>query len=181
MGSELMWPLLCLIVGLLLVIAEAFIPSGGVIGVLAAGLLGLSLWLAFQQSMWLGLKFLAALAVLVPIVAVVGIQIWPYTPIGRKMILAPPEGEDIEPAVAGVGGGTRLEHLVGQYGRALTTLRPSGVVEVEGRRLDALSEEGLIDAGAPVRAIEVRGNQLVVRSVATDPLLMDLVGDEPAA
>jgi membrane-bound serine protease (ClpP class) len=56
-----------------------------------------------------------------------------------------------------------LHHLIGQFGRALTPLRPSGVVDFEGRRLDGLAEEGLIPAGTLVKAISIRGNQLVVR------------------
>src|SRR5262249_61874590 len=58
----------------------------------------------------------------------------------------------------------RLDHLVGQLGGALTPLRPSGLVDFDGRRLDGLSEEGLIPSGALIRAIRVRGGQLIVRT-----------------
>jgi membrane-bound ClpP family serine protease len=176
-----MWPLICLIVGLVLLISEIFVPSGGVLGILAAGLLGLSLWLSFAHSTALGAKFLGALAVLVPVVAVVGVQLWPHTPVGRRMILRPPTEDDYEPAVPGAAGGTRLEHVVGQFGRSVTTLRPSGVVEVAGRRFDALSEDGMIGPGEAVRAIEARGNQLVVRAAKGDPLFEDLVGGDRLA
>jgi membrane-bound serine protease (ClpP class) len=60
-----------------------------------------------------------------------------------------------------------LDHLVGQLGRALTPLRPSGLVDFDGRRLDGLSEEGFIPSGSLVRAVRIRGGQLVVR-VAPD-------------
>jgi membrane-bound ClpP family serine protease len=70
--------------------------------------------------------------------------------------------------------------LVGQLGRTLTPLRPSGLVDFEGRRLDALSEEGLIPAGALIRALRVRSGQLIVRP-APDPPLEQLVSlpDQP--
>ena len=61
MSSDLIWPLICLIVGLILLVAEVFVPSGGLIGLLAIGLLIVSLGLAFAQSMNRGLAFLVAL------------------------------------------------------------------------------------------------------------------------
>ena len=51
---------------------------------------------------------------------------------------------------------------MGQLGRALTPLRPSGMVDFDGRRLDGLSEEGLIPSGALIRAVRVRSGQLVI-------------------
>lgn len=181
MGGDLMWPLVCLACGLLLVVAEAFIPSGGLLGVLSAGLLLLSLWLAFQRGMMTGLSFLVALAVFVPMALALALSVWPHTPIGRRMLLAPPDEDDLEIAPAQVAGGTRLEHLIGQYGRTLTPLRPSGVVDIQGRRIDAMSEEGLIASGTLIRAIQLRAGQLVVRVASTDPAFQDLVDDRPGA
>ena len=63
----------------------------------------------------------------------------------------------------------RLDHLIGQYGRAFTPLRPSGMVDFDGRRLDGLAEEGLIPSGALVRAVRIRGGQLIVRTGPTRP------------
>jgi membrane-bound serine protease (ClpP class) len=71
--------------------------------------------------------------------------------------------------------GSPLEHLLGQYGRTLTPLRPSGMVDFDGRRLDALSEEGLLPAGALVQAVRLRGREIVVR--AADPRGLDAIGD----
>ena len=66
--------------------------------------------------------------------------------------------------------GVMLDHLIGQFGRALTPLRPSGLVDFEGRRLDGLSEEGLIPSGALVRAVQVRSGQIVVRAASEKTL-----------
>lgn len=161
MGTELVWPSLCLAIGLILLIAEVFIPSGGLIGLLALGFLIVSLWLAFAHSTALGLKFLVALGILVPIALATAVHLWPRTPIGRHMMLKPPEPEDLEPEA----GGVVLAHLVGQFGRALTPLRPTGLVDFEGRRLEGLSEEGLVPVGALVRAVQVRGGRIIVRPV----------------
>src|SRR5688572_18496120 len=133
--SYLAWPILLLAVGLILLMAEAFIPSGGLIGLLAVGCLGVSLYQAFTvpNAPNLGWKFLAAEIILIPIAAVVAIQLWPRTPLARRIFLPPPAPEDTDTAHSR----TRLDHLIGDFGRALTPLRPSGNVDFDGRRLDA--------------------------------------------
>jgi membrane-bound ClpP family serine protease len=168
--STLAWPLLLLAFGLILLIGEVFIPSGGTIGLLALSCLVLSLWQAFHQSTDLGLKFLLADCLLLPIAMAFAVYLWPRTPLARRVFLKPPDPEDIEVSHSP----SRLDHLVGQLGRALTPLRPSGLVDFDGRRLDGLSEEGLIPSGALVRAVRVRAGQLIVR-MAPDPTLDEIL------
>ncbi|WP_422926875.1 NfeD family protein [Singulisphaera sp. PoT] len=170
--STLAWPLLLLAFGYLLLIAEVFIPSGGTIGVLAVCCLGLSLWQAFQQSTSLGIKFLLADCVLMPVALGAAIYFWPRTPFAKLVTLRPPSPDEIEHSHSP----QRIDHLVGQSGRSLTPLRPSGLVNFDGRRLDGLAEEGLIPAGALIKAVRVRGGQLVVR-LQPDSTLDELVND----
>lgn len=164
--STLAWPLLLLAFGLLLLIAEVFIPSGGLIGLLAICCLILSLWQAFRQSTTTGLWFLVADFLLMPLALAAAMYLWPRTPLAKRVFLRPPAPEEIEVAHSS----HRLDHLIGQFGRALTPLRPSGMVDFDGRRLDGLSEEGLIPSGSLVQAVRVRSGQLVVR-VATEESL----------
>jgi membrane-bound ClpP family serine protease len=159
MSNELIWPSLCMAIGLILLIAEVFVPSGGLIGLLAAGLLVVSLYLAFSHSTWTGVEFLFALGCLLPLTLVLAVNLWPRTPMARWIFLKPPEPEDFRPDVEK----QPLEHLIGQFGRSLTPLRPSGVVDFEGHRHDGLSEEGLIPAGVLVQAVALRANQVIVR------------------
>ena len=175
MSTDLVWPLLCLVVGLVLLIAEVFVPSGGLIGLLAAGLLIVALGLAFAKSMTRGLTFLTALLLLLPATLAYAVHLWPRTPMAKWVFLKPPSPEDVEPEVLG----PRLDHLIGQFGRALTPLRPSGSVDFEGRRIDGLAEGGtMIPSGALVRAVGVRGIQLIVRPAPAEMLdaLGELVG-----
>jgi membrane-bound serine protease (ClpP class) len=153
------WPLVFLALALVLLVSEVFIPSCGTMGVAATFCLVYSLWLAFRQSTALGLKFLAADVVLLPLVFSLAMYLWPRSPLAKYVLLRPPAPEEIEVSRSP----HRLDHLVGQFGRALTTLRPSGLVDFDGRRLDGLSEDGLIARGALVQAVRVRSGQLVVR------------------
>jgi len=166
--SYLAWPLLLLALGLILLVSEAFLPSGGLIGLLAIGCLGVSLYQAFSvpEAPYLGWKFLIADLVLIPAAMVFAIQLWPKTPLARRIFLPPPAPEDVEVSHSRA----RLDHLLGEFGRALTPLRPSGLVDFDGRRLDALSEEGLIPAGALIRAVRVQSGVLVVRQAEDNSL-----------
>lgn len=170
MGPELTWPTMCLGIGLILLIAEVFIPSGGLIGLLAIGFLGVSLYLAFTTTTH-GIKFVIALGLLLPLTLAAAVNLWPRSPFAKYIFLTPPTEEESAPEVRG----TMMHHLIGQFGRALTPLRPSGLVDFEGKRLDALSEEGLIPAGALVRAVQIRSGQIVVRA-ATEKTLDELLG-----
>jgi membrane-bound serine protease (ClpP class) len=162
--STLAWPLILLALAVLLLIAEVFVPSGGAIGLLAAGCLILSLWQAFSQSTRVGLNFLMADFILLPVVFSVALYLWPKTPLAKRVFLKPPDPEEVA-----VAHPAFLDHLIGQLGRAVTPLRPSGAVEFDGRRLDGLAEEGLIASGSPVKAVRIRSGQVVVRAVSAPP------------
>lgn len=173
--SHLIWPLLMLTIGLALLVAEVFLPTGGVIGIVAGSLLIVSLVLAFGQSQLVGVSFLLAEAILVPAAFALAMHLLPHTPMARMAFLRPPGDDDLDVS----HGSPRLDHLIGQFGRAVTPLRPSGMVDFEGRRIDGVAEEGLIPSGALVQAVQTRSGRLIVRPAPTlaedfDP------GDEPS-
>lgn len=60
---------------------------------------------------------------------------------------------------------SELERLKGRYGRTVTPMRPSGSVEIDGRRTDALTEGVMLEAGVWVRCVEVKGSRVTVRQV----------------
>jgi membrane-bound ClpP family serine protease len=159
--SVVFWPSVFLALGLLLLVLEVFIPSGGMIGLCSIVCLVLCLWYAFAVSLGLGLTFMIVDLVALPLTAALALSLWSKTPLGRKIFLRPPAPDEI-----GVSHSDHhLEELVGQVGRSLSTLRPSGHVEIAGRRIDALAEEGFVPEGARVLALRIRSGQLVVRGL----------------
>ncbi len=163
--SAVLWAILFLVFGLILLIAEVFVPSGGMIGLLAGGLLLASLWQAFTQTEY-GLYFLLTDVLLMPLTLMYAVYLWPKTPFAKKVFLTPPEAEEMTVS----HGGGRLDHLIGQIGRSLTPLRPSGSVDLEGRRLDAMAESGLIESGTLIQVVRVQAGQLVVRTAPQQSL-----------
>ena len=116
--SVLFWPILFLVIGLMLLFAEAFIPSGGFIGVTALVCVGLSLWHGFQQSPRLGMIFLVVDLAVVPMTALLAFWLWAKSPLSRKFLLTPPSADEIEVSHAD----HHLDEIVGSVGRPLDAL-----------------------------------------------------------
>ena len=94
--SVMFWPFVFLAIGLLLLMLEVFIPSGGLIGLCSVACLVLCLWYAFAYSPGLGLTFMLIDLVALPLTAVLAFSLWSRTPLGRRFFLRPPAPEEIE-------------------------------------------------------------------------------------
>jgi membrane-bound ClpP family serine protease len=175
----LFWPIAFLLIGLLLMIVEVFVPSGGFIGFSALFCVGLSLWHAFQHSTRLGAAFVLVDFAAVPLTVTLAFWLWSRSPMSRRFLLKPPALDEDDVSHSPL----RLPDAVGREGRALTPLRPSGHVEIDGRRYDGMAEEGFIPEGATVRVVRSRAGSLIVRAsrrpAEADPPLAG--PSEPAA
>jgi len=150
------------VLGILLVVAEVMIPSGGVLTVLAVGSLVCAVMLAFADyGVEYGVVLLAVLVVSLPVAVSLALRWWPKTPLGRDMILEPPSPEDTPP---GTSKQQQLQQLVGLTGQAKTRLLPGGMVCVDGMTVSAVAEGGPIEAGQAVRVVGVRTGCVVVRA-----------------
>ena len=58
---------------------------------------------------------------------------------------------------------------MGQVGRTLTPLRPSGMVEIGQDRVDVITGGEFIPGGVPVEVVRVRGSRVEVRQVKVLP------------
>lgn len=152
--------------GLVLVIAEIFIPSHGVLSLAAAAVsIAGVVVLFFESPMW-GVIGLLTVAILGPMAFGLGLRVWPDTPIGRRMVHGEGGAEaEVERRLAEQRERDERLALVGLHARALTDLHPVGIIELDGRRYDAIAEATIIDAGATVRITSTEHNQIRVRPV----------------
>ncbi len=163
------WEELLLIgIGLVLLVVEIFIIPGfglaGALGIAALlGGLGLSMVGAGDTvAVMLDAVGRVVLALLVALLAsLVLLRFLPRLPLARRMILQADLGSG--PA-HGSAPETDLRWL-GKQGRALSVLRPAGIAEIEGERVDVVSDGAMIEAGAPIEVMRVDGNRIVVRRV----------------
>ncbi|HKE00911.1 MAG TPA: NfeD family protein, partial [Planctomycetota bacterium] len=89
-------------------------------------------------------------------------SLFPRTPWGRRMILAGPTFAK-DPAATD----PRVRDLLDKSGVAVSYLRPSGIAEIEGRRVDVVADGELLPAGTRLRVTRLDGNRVVVAR-ATD-------------
>jgi membrane-bound ClpP family serine protease len=152
---------LLIVLGLGLLVAEVFLPTGGVLFIASSLCIlgGVVLTFVYGDTAT-GMVTLLSVFVVVPFVATLMLYIWPRTPMGKRLIL-----RDRDEVTAQMPVMLELEGLRGRYGRALSDLRPAGAVEFDGRRVDAMSEGMMVAAGAWVRCVDVRFGTVVVRQV----------------
>ena len=169
------WEIAIFIVGILLLIIEIFVVPGFgiagsvgllcIIGALVTSLIG-NVGLDFPSlSQVTGAIFTTATTLVLLIV--LGFSLGRYLPRSSrfgKLILSPELSSD-----EGYTSADTEETLLGQVGQAVTILRPSGAAEIDGRRIDVVSQGDFIPAGTPVRVVHVQGSRVEVRPLDALP------------
>jgi membrane-bound serine protease (ClpP class) len=172
MDPSLTLAYLLIVVGLLLLVLEVFLPSGGLMMVLSflALAIGVGLTFVYAEDTRTGVVTLVALLVIVPVMTMVLLYYWPRTRMGKRFILPGPE-EDA--TLASMPTNLELEHLRGQYGKTVSALRPAGITDFGGKYVDTITEGFMVEPGQWVRCIDVRAGKVIVRP-ANEPKLSDL-------
>ncbi len=152
--------------GLVLLILEIFvIPGFGLAGVLGIGALlaGLSLSLIGGGDTLEFVVFAVGrvlISVLLALVAsLLTLRFLPRLPFGRQLILETGLATGAGYASAPEGDKSWL----GKSGTAFSPLRPAGIAEIDGERVDVVSAGEFINAGMPIVVTRVDGNRIVVR------------------
>jgi len=148
-----------------LIIAEVFVPSGGLISICALGCLIGGVAIFFRHSATAGLVGIITAIVMIPSVVIVAYKIFPKTRFGRSVTLTPPKREagDAIPDTA------ELKDMLGAVGVVLTPLRPVGMCDFSGQRVECVAESGYVDKGKKVKVIDVESTQLTVRVIEEGP------------
>ena len=158
---------------LLLMTAELFFPSHGILSVLAACFALAGVVVTYMASPPVGILSGVALLIAAPFAIYWAVRLYPSTIVGKRVLLQPPTprggtGSEGYEALA-----DNLSALTGKRGVALTNLRPAGMCDIEGRRVDSMSESTIIAAGAHVEVVRVVGLRVIVREVAADGAAAD--------
>ena len=151
------WSVALLVLGILLLILELFVPSGGVLGLLAGASVVASIVVAFSAGPIQGMVMMLVALIMLPLVVTGALKVWPHTPIGKRMLVQSPRAEDV------VLVNEEFQRLIGKRGVAATKMLPSGSVRVDNKSYDAVSTGMPIDEGEGVQVIRVSGNHIVVQ------------------
>lgn len=162
------WAILAILLGILFLSMEVFVPSGGLMMILSLFFVGAGVVLIFFTpeseggGTTAGIITIVGLLVLLPVVGGVLFYYWPYTPMGKAVFLGQPSQEEAEVVTEAQEAFLQLE---GKIGRTMTLHQPSGATNIDGKRYDSTTEGIFVDAGQYVKVIAVNGSQLVVRPV----------------
>ncbi|MCG8689448.1 MAG: serine protease [Desulfobacterales bacterium] len=143
------------ILGAIVVVAEVFIPSMGLLTAIALGLIAYSLYLAFTNISITAFYILIGVdLVVLPLLFFIGLKILAVSPLALKKKLSAKDGV--------VSQSPDLESHLNKTGHTLSALRPSGTAMIDGKRLDVVADGDFIEVDVPVRVTGVTGNQIIV-------------------
>lgn len=153
-----------LIAAMVIVMLEILTPSFGLLGATAAACAAGAIYTAWGISSVFGIALLIAVVVATPLYLVFMVRWVPRTRLGQKLFL--------KRIVVDLGEGTpesdMLAHMIGKTGTAETLLRPSGAVRIDGKRVVAVAETGIINKGQTVTVIKAAGVNVIVRAAAEE-------------
>lgn len=142
--------------GILVIIAEIILPSGGILSILATGLFGYSLYIVFTQiSSSAGMVFIIADLIMVPVLVYFGLKFLAKSPVTLRKKLSREEGVTSQ--------SLDQNAYLGRQGITVSDLRPSGVAIVDDERLDVVTRGEYVEKQTEIIVIAVRGNQIVVK------------------
>ena len=156
MNDSLLLPIILQLVGVVVIIAEIILPSGGILSIAALGVFGYSLFIAFNEiSMTIGFSFVAADLILIPVLVIVGLKLLARSPVTLRKTLSRKEGVSSQ--------SSELESYVGTQGNAVTDLRPAGIAVINGKRVDVVTRGEYLEKDSAIIVTAVTGNQIIVR------------------
>jgi membrane-bound ClpP family serine protease len=159
------WALILLVVGICLGVMEVFFTSAGLLAFLSAASIIAAVVLGIMQGPITGLIIILLALFGVPTAVILAFKYWPKTAMGRRVLLSAPSSEDVLPEDQ-----TKelLKDYIGRTAKAKSKMLPSGVVTVDGRTIEAVSEGIPIEVGQEVRIIQIKGKRVVVRPIELD-------------
>lgn len=160
--------LLLLGAGVALLVAEVFLIPGfgiaGALGILAlVGALVLSMIGAGDTAaVIVDAVWRVVIALLVATVAGAALlRLLPRLPFARSLVLE----SDLGTGPAHGSAPLSDQRWIGKRGHAASVLRPAGVADMDGERVDVVSDGELIERGTAIEVTHVDGNRIVVRQM----------------
>lgn len=154
------WTSLALFVtGLILLVIEGIVPGFGLPGISGIIFVLVGIVLA-MNSFGVALLSMSVAIIITTIVTMVLFKLGFRSNLLNSIVLtARHEGK---------GGYIATDHneeYLNKKGKTLSGLRPSGFVEIEGKKIDALSDEGYIPIDTLVEVVRIEGSKIFVRRV----------------
>ncbi|NLJ99538.1 MAG: nodulation protein NfeD [Tissierellia bacterium] len=158
-GNSQWTSLAVFVTGLILLIVEAIVPGFGLPGISGIILVILGAVLA-MGSLASALMSISVAIIITAIITILLIKHGNRIPHLDKIVLETSHGQGEK-----YKSSLTYESYLGKEGISISELRPSGIIEIEGKRLDALSDGTFIPKEANIKVIKVEGTKIIVRRV----------------
>lgn len=155
--------LICFVIGIGLMVLEAFMPGFGL-----PGISGIILEVVAVALTWMNHGPMAALgmALIVLSILAIAISMSLRSAANGKLSRSKLVLNDTESNEAGYRSTEDLDVFLGKEGVTTTVLRPTGMAEFDGVRLNVVSEGEFIQSGTRVQIVRVEGSRILVRTIA---------------
>ena len=157
---ELLIPIVLILVGLLLIVVEVYlVPGFNVLGVLGAVMIVFAVAMAFSEAGMAG--GLGAFALAAVLTGGTFTWMWRSGAWDRFVLETNLRRDDGDVARES----EQRSRYLGKTGVAMTPLRPTGVAEIDGERIEVVTEGDFIAAGSRVKVVAMDRRRYFVRLV----------------
>jgi membrane-bound serine protease (ClpP class) len=158
---EIWIPILLFVVGFIALFLELFVPAAGAIGAMGIICMIVATVLSYRSlGKGVGTLFLVGILVGTPAMIMLGLKTFPKSFIGKRLILH--QSMDQESGFSSSDVQT-YNVLLGREGIVLTTLRPAGMVRIDGKKYSVVTGGEMIQKDEVVKVVKVEGNRIVVK------------------
>lgn len=147
-----------IIIGIILIILEIFIiPGFGIAGIIGIAMMIGGVFLV-ADSVLEGVIYLLITLIVVGLLIFIGLKTGRMKKIWRKISL----GEKQVTDAGYVAPKKEYAEYMGKTGIALTLLRPAGTAEIDGERVDVVTDGSFIPKDSQIKVIAVEGTRIIV-------------------
>ncbi len=149
------------IAGVILLIIEAIVPGFGLPGISGIILVIVGVVLA-MDSVFNAILSISIAVIVTTIIGIILVKRGFESKLFKSIVLT-----DSLTGERGYTSSTSIgkDQLLNKEGTAVTGLRPSGFIEIDGERMDAISEDGFIPKGANIIITRIEGSKIIVRRI----------------
>lgn len=148
------------VIGIILILAEVFIiPGFGIAGISGITAVLVSLFFIFPNYS-IAINVLLAVIFITLVIAIFMIKKFGSSRFWKRISL--------ESNSENYYSSSSKKDYLNQEAETLSKLRPAGTININGKRVDAVSEGGFIEKGKKVKIISVSGSRIVVREISEE-------------
>ena len=149
--------LVMMIVGYALLVVEMYVPGFGLPGISGIALMTIGI-IAMEPTPLQALLLVLIAVILLGIAFSIAMRSISKGRLSKSSLVLNDEINGSKDAEA-----ADLSYFVGKVGRTHTALRPAGIAEFDGVKLNVVSDGDFVNARCSVRVERVEGNRIVVR------------------